>query len=77
MSGVVPGDVSRILFWGQTHFPANNMRYLHQVVIHHTGQVISGKAVRLEEHEILFRVGFLEGAVDSIAKLWPPKGITF
>ena len=62
---------------GLSYLASDDVGYLHQVVVYDVGQVVRGEAVRLEEDKVLFLVLFLEGAVDGVAELGPPKGVAF
>lgn len=58
-----------VLGGGWTHFTTNNVRNLHEMVVHDVGEVIRRIPVRLHEHKVLLGLLLLERPVDGVSEL--------
>lgn len=55
---------------------ADDVRHLHQVVVHDIGEMVRREPIRLENDKVLLDVLLLEVAVDGVAEFRVPKGVS-
>lgn len=55
-----------------THGPADDVRYVHQVVVDHVGEVVRRVPVALHDDVLVLRVTLAVEAVDDVADLGRP-----